>query len=77
MILSTSQRPLVLFNPANKSHRDEYAKFIKSKTWGGCPYRFAVEGDAQNNNLAYAMQRKLVAYYMAKEFKIPVDDEAI
>ena len=77
MILSTTQRPMVLFNPSNKAHRDEYAKFLKTKSWGGCPYRFAVEGDAQNNNLAYAMQRKLVAYYMAKEFKIPVDDEGI
>lgn len=77
MILSTTMRPLVMFNPADKSHRDHYAKFLKSKSWGSCPVRFAVEGDAQNNNLAYAMQRKLVAYYMAKEFKIPVDDEAI
>ena len=77
MILSTAARPLVIFNPAEKAHREHYATFLKTKSWGSCPVRFAVDGDAQNNNLAYAMQRKLVAYYMAKEFKIPVDDEAI
>ena len=77
MILSTASRPLVMFDPANKEHRTHYSEFLKTKTWGKCPVRFAVEGDAANNNLAYAMQRKLVAHYMAKEFKIPVDSETI
>lgn len=77
MILASTARPLVMFDPTNKEHRNHYATFLKRNSWGHCPVRFAVEGDAQNNNLAYAMQRKLVAYYMAKEFKIPVDSETI
>ena len=68
-ILDHSLRPLVLFDPANKEHRQHYNNFLVRGTWGKCPIRFAVKGDAQNNNLAYAMQRMLVEYYMEREFK--------
>ena len=77
MMLHSAARPMVIFNPADKTHRAHYAEFLKRKSWGNCPVRFAVEGDDGTSNLAYAMQRKLVAYYMAKEFKIPVDSETI
>lgn len=77
MILNSTARRLVIFDPSNKEHRNHYSEFLRTKTWGKCPIRFAVEGDAANNNLAYAMQRKLVAYYMAKEFKIQVDSDSI
>lgn len=68
-LLDHALRPVVLFDPDNKDHRQHYNNFLVRGTWGKCPVRFAVEGDAQNNNLAYAMQRMLVEYYMAKEFK--------
>ncbi len=70
MILNHLNRPAVLFNPADKKHRNFYAEFLKNGTWGTCPVRFEVIGDMQNNNLAFAMQRKLVEYYMEKEFKV-------
>ena len=73
MILDHAVRPLEVFDPSKKAHREHYAEFMKNKTWGKCPVRFAVEGDASNSNLAYAMQRMLVEYYMKKEFKISVD----
>lgn len=68
-LLDHALRPIVLFDPEDREHRQHYNNFLVGGTWGKCPLRFAVEGDAQNNNLAYAMQRMLVEYYMAKEFK--------
>lgn len=75
-LLDHGLRPLAKFDPSNKEHRTHYLNFVKDGTWGHCPVRFYVEGDASNNNLAYAMQRKLVEYYVAKEFKVSVDKVA-
>ena len=69
MILEHACRPVVVFNPANKEHRQHYADFIKNSSRGKCPVRFAIDTDeASNNNLAYAMQRLLTEYYMGAEF---------
>lgn len=68
MILNQTMRPLEKFDPSNKKHRQLYTKAMADGTWGTCPVRFYVEGDSQNNNLAYAMQRKLNEYYTQKEF---------
>lgn len=68
MILDHALRPVELFDPANKKHRQHYANYLKRGTWGHCPIRFAADNDQANNNLAYAMQRMLVDYYMSKEF---------
>ena len=74
-ILDYAVRPLVVFDAANKEHRQHYATFLKTRSWGTCPVRFEVKGsDASNNNLAFAMQRMLTEYYMAKEFKVSVDN---
>ena len=69
MFLDTVARPLVVFDPSNKEHRSHYSKFLKENTWGHCPVRFAVPGFSSDNNLAYAMQRMLVEYYVNSEFK--------
>lgn len=69
MILNLVMRPTVLFDPENKVHRQHYANFLKQGSWGSCPVRFEVEGEQQNNNLAYAMQRMMAEYYTLKEFK--------
>lgn len=34
MLLDRSQRQMVVFNPANKEHRNHYAEFLKNKSWG-------------------------------------------
>lgn len=72
MVLDHAQRPVELFNPANKVHRQHYADFLKNKSWGKCPVRFEVQGEASNNNLAFAIQRMLTEYYISKEFKVAV-----
>ena len=69
MILDLAARPTVLFDPANKKHREHYANFLKKGSWGHCPIRFEVEGEQQNNNLAMAMMRMLTEYYVLKEFQ--------
>lgn len=68
MILDHALRPCEMFDPSNKVHRQHYANFLSQGTWGHCPIRFAAEGESANNNLAYAMQRMLVDYYMEREF---------
>jgi hypothetical protein len=60
-------RPFVLFDAANKEHRQFYYQFIETGTWGRCPYRFIVPDD--QGNLITMIQRKLIAYYVNREFK--------
>lgn len=60
-------RPLIVFDPSNKEHREFYFDFVQSGTWGRCPYRFIVPDD--QGNLVTMIQRKLIAYYVNKEFK--------
>lgn len=67
-LLQLSGRPWTVFNPNNKKHRRAYADFVKYGTWSRCIYRFIVNED--HNNLVTIIQRKLVEYYVVKEFKL-------
>lgn len=70
--LDLKLRPLVAFDADNKQHREWYAKFICAGSWKDCPVRFEMEeacGDLQGT-----IQRKLLQYYAAKEFKLDVVD---
>ena len=60
-------RPFVLFDASNKEHRQFYYQFIETGTWGRCPYRFIVPDD--QGNLITMIQRKLITYYVNREFK--------
>lgn len=77
MLLDQCVRPMAVFDPSKKEHRQHYANFLKNRTWGNCPIRFEINGlDGSNTNMAFAMQRLLTEYYMSKEFKISVDVQA-
>jgi hypothetical protein len=65
--LELYQRPLMIFDAANKQHRQYYFNFIKTGSWHGCPYRWAIPDDV--GNLQGMIQRKLLDHYMGKEFK--------
>lgn len=65
-------RPLVAFDVENKRHREYYARFMLTNSWRDCPYRF--ELDEVAGELQAAIQRRLLQYYGAKEFKIEVDN---
>jgi hypothetical protein len=59
-------RPYVIFDPADRNHRDYYHKFVKTASWGACPVRFVVPED--HGDLVTMIQRSLVKFYVAKEF---------
>ena len=59
-------RPLTVFDPANKDHRQWYAEFNKSYSWVHCPVRFVVDDDV--GDLVTMIQRKLIEYYTSEEF---------
>ena len=59
-------RPWVVFDPKDKNHRKWFAEFNKNSSWGHCPVRFVVDDDA--GDLLTMIQRKLIAYYVGKEF---------
>ena len=66
-ILEYKSRPWTVFEPSNKDHRRWYYEFAKHDTWGRCPYRFIIPDD--HGNLVTMIQRKLVEYYVEREFK--------
>lgn len=65
--LSFFSRPLVSFDPSNKEHRKWFAAFLRTGGWGTCPVRFIVLDD--EGDLITSCQRKLIEYYVKKEFK--------
>jgi hypothetical protein len=64
--LALHSRPFVVFDPENKNHRTWFAEFNASTKWGNCPVRFLVEDD--NGDLVTMIQRRLIQYYVNKEF---------
>lgn len=65
--LGLHTRPIVLFDPGNKLHRQWVTKFIETGSWGSCPVRFAVDDDY--GNLLGHIQHKLILWYAAQERK--------
>lgn len=66
-MLAYKSRPWTVFDAGNKDHRRWYSEFVKHNTWGRCPFRFIVPDD--HGNLVSMIQRKLVDYYVGKEFR--------
>lgn len=67
-ILQYHHRPWVAFDADNKDHRRWFAEFQASGTWGRCPVRFII-ADEQGDLLGM-IQRRLIHYYVSKEFKL-------
>lgn len=59
-------RPWTVFDPNNKQHREWYADFERTSSWGSCPVRFIVDDDA--GDLISMIQRRLLNFYTNKEF---------
>ena len=66
-ILQYYHRPWVAFDAENKDHRRWFAEFQTSGTWGQCPVRFIIADE--QGDLLTMIQRRLIRYYVAKEFK--------
>ena len=54
------------FDPVIKEHRQWFAEFQRFGSWSKCPVRFIVSDDT--SDLVTFCQRKLIAYYVNKEF---------
>jgi len=65
--LNLYTRPIVIFDPNNKLHRQYFTNFLASGSWSNCPVRFAVEED--HGNLIGHIQRKLLIWYSDQEKK--------
>jgi hypothetical protein len=59
-------RPWVAFDESNRQHRQWFAEFQETRTWGHCPVRFIVSDD--HGDLLTMIQRRLITYYTNKEF---------
>ena len=68
--LAYSGRPWAVFDASNKQHRQWFAEFESRRTWGKCPVRFIITDD--QGDLLTMIQRKLVAYYTSKEFRVNI-----
>jgi hypothetical protein len=74
--LTIALRPLVQFDPSNKSHRLWVSEFLQYQTWSRCPVRFIVLDDSAST--FSVVQRQLTEYYTEKEFgKTKVDQQDI
>jgi len=68
--LMMSGRPYVVFDATNDEHRRWFAEYNSHRAWGQCPVRFVI--DDENGDLITMIQRRLIQYYVEKEFgKIP------
>jgi hypothetical protein len=59
-------RPWVVFDPANRQHRQAYYQFQETKSWGKCEVRFILPSD--EGDLVSMITRQLIEYYTKKEF---------
>jgi hypothetical protein len=60
-------RPIVEFDPADRTHRQIYAEFLKNNGWHKSPVMFYV--DAAYGNVLDMIRDRLSAYYLEREFK--------
>lgn len=65
--LVLSSRPFAVFDASNKQHREWFAEFTRTNSWGNCPVRFLYQNQGMGNMVAL-MQRDLINYYAAMEF---------
>ena len=65
-LLNTKCRPTVVFDVDNPDHRRWAYRFIKQRSWSGCPYIFALPQSEPN---VYTMVTRLMCeYYADQEF---------
>ena len=59
-------RPWVVFDAANRQHRQWYYQFQETRSWGNCPVRFILP--SEEGDLVSMVNRQLLEYYTKKEF---------
>lgn len=66
-ILNYHHRPWIAFNAEDREHRQWFAEFQRSGTWGHCPVRFIIADE--QGDLVTMIQRRLIKFYVEKEFR--------
>lgn len=61
-------RPLVAFDATNRTHRQYYANFVNTASWGTCPVRFIVPEDINGGDLISMIKNALINHYVTREF---------
>lgn len=61
-------RPYVVFDAANKQHRQWFAEFNETRAWGQIPVRFIIIDD--HGDLVSQIQQSLIHYYTELEFSL-------
>lgn len=72
MRLHLKLRPVVAFDVNNRKHRRDYAEFIATGSWAHSKVRYEI--DDVSGELQGKIQRVMLEYYIAKEFKLEVDN---
>jgi hypothetical protein len=65
-ILNTYSRPTIRFDAAVAEHRYWAYRFIKHRTWAGCPFVFALP--MSEDNVYNMILRLMSEYYTEQEF---------
>jgi hypothetical protein len=60
------QRPIVIFDPKNKEHRELFNIFLRTTSWKNCPYQWAIDDDSLD--VVHCINKKLLTYYIGQEF---------
>lgn len=71
--LQYNSRPWANFDPLNKDHRRWFAQYQRTGTWGSCPVRFIVADEV--GDLVTMIQRRLINYYVTREFSKEIKNE--
>ena len=66
-ILNYYHRPWTAFDANNREHRQWFAEFQRTGSWGQCPVRFIIADE--QGDLVTMIQRRLIKFYVSKEFK--------
>lgn len=74
-LLDLKVRPTVEFDVNKRQHREDYARFLATGSWGHCPVRYEVNEPC--GELSGTIQRKMLEYYTAREFKITHTDTRV
>lgn len=72
-IVSVMGRPIKVFDPTDKVHRENLSSFLKTGSWKDSPFRFVASEPTEVD--VGTMTRQLVEYYTEKEFSKKVDKQ--
>jgi len=61
------QRPWAMFDPADRTHRAYFAKFLKTQSWKDCPVQWIILDDSRD--VVHHIGKILLEHYTSIEFK--------